>query len=77
MAPHGFFQKKAIFLCYYIVSCVLLRCNKSVETIFKQSLNSNERKKDRVRHGTAEKKVRIRFDICTIKKPLAVSYNLK
>lgn len=70
-------RKRPFFLCYYIVSCVLLRCNKSVETIFKQSLNSNERKEDGVRHGTAEKKVRIRFDICTIKKPLAVSYNLK
>lgn len=33
------------FLCYYTVSCVLLRCNKSVGMIFKLSLNSNERKK--------------------------------
>lgn len=36
-------------------------------------------RKLRVRNGTVEgkKKVHIRFDICTIKKPLAVSYNLK
>lgn len=55
--------------------------NKTPVIILKQSLDSNKRQTDGVkktgRAGKKKKKVHIGFDICTIKKPLAVTYNLK
>lgn len=76
------FSRKRLFLFFLMLLHSKL-CSaplyKNVGMIFKLSLNSNERKKAEGKkwyHGGG-KKVHIRFDICTIKKPLAVSYNLK
>lgn len=75
------FSRKRLFLVLMLLHSKLCSAPlyKSVGMIFKLSLNSNERKKAEGKkwyHGGG-KKVHIIFDICTIKKPLAVSYNLK